>query len=116
MAHSLAPVIPILVASLTAPIVIWSNLYVQWTQRARGRRAVEAELARRGETALSIETVPVHRLPDRAGLCAIHAFRIEARTADGATTTHLWAYEPGLFTNRRAAGLKRLAHGIWIPA
>ena len=40
-----------------------------------------------------------------------------APLAGGAATTHLWAYEPGLVTAaRRPAGLKRLAHGIWIPA
>ena len=115
MPHHLATAAPILIVSLTTPIAIWTSLFAVWNaQRAHGRRAVEAELKRLGERAVSIENVPLRALVDRAGLTGFCVFRVSARAADGAATTHLWAYDPGLIANR--SGLKRLAHGIWIPA
>ncbi|HEY3947865.1 hypothetical protein [Phenylobacterium sp.] len=82
--------------------------------RALGRKEVEAGLARLGETAVSIEEIPLSGLPARTGLGAAVAFRIVARAADGAEVRHQWAYEPALLF-RRPRGLKQLAsNGIWI--
>jgi hypothetical protein len=118
VAHSLAPALPILIGSLTIPIAIWTTLYGVWNaQRVNGRRAVEAELTRLGERAVSIENVPLGELTDRAGLTGVWVFRVAGRRkADGSATTHLWAYEPGLAARFGGpGGLKRLAHGVWIP-
>jgi len=117
MAHSIAAALPILFASLTIPIAIWTSLFAVWhAQRVNGRRTVEAELKRLGERAVSIENVPLRELTDRAGLTGLCVFRVAARARDGSATTHLWAYEPGLAARFGGpGGLKRLAHGLWIP-
>lgn len=115
MTHSHAVVVPVLMATMASQIAIWGGLFAVWAgQRASGRRAVEAELRRLGERAVTIEAVPLREIADRAGLLSLHVFRVTARARDGATRTYLWAYEPGPATGSR--GLKRLAHGIWIPA
>jgi len=99
------------------PIVIWGGMFAALSaQRAAGRRAVQAELKRLGERAVSIENLPLHKVVDRAGLTSGCVFRVVARAADGAAVSHLWAYEPGLIKATGTPGLKRLAHGIWIPA
>jgi hypothetical protein len=116
--HSAASAIPTLVALLASQIVIWSCFFAaRAAQRANGRRAVEAELKRLGETAATVETVPLPALAGGAGLsggCVF--FQVASRAADGAARSHLWAYESGLISLRSPGGLKRLAHGIWIPA
>ncbi len=116
MHHSLMSALPFLIAPLASGFVIWSGLCVRAVQRAHGRRAIEAELSRLGETALRIDHVPLHTLVDKAGLSGAHVFRVAARAPDGSAKEHLWAYEPGLIKATRPDRLKRLAHGIWIPA
>jgi hypothetical protein len=118
MHHSLAAALPTLIVTLVTPIAIWGGMFAVWAeQRANGRRAVEAELRRLRERAVSIESVPLRKLADRAGLVSACVFRVAARARDGSARTHLWAYEPGLPARFGGpGGLKRLAHGIWIPA
>jgi hypothetical protein len=110
--------LPVLIVTLTMPITIWVGMFAVWAeQRASGRRAVEAELKRLGEHTVSIENVPSRELAYRAGLVSACVFRVAARARDGSARTHLWAYEPGLAARFGGpGGLKRLAHGIWIPA
>jgi hypothetical protein len=107
--------VPAIIAPLISGLAIWSVFGVRAVQRAAGRKAVEAELARLGERAVAIEDAALHGLPT-AGLVAGHVFRVDACDAKGAAITHLWAYEPGQIRTQRPQKLKRLAHGIWIPA
>jgi hypothetical protein len=88
---------------------------VKFAYRKRGRREVERMLASRGETLVALRNLPYGSLPTTTGLTSIVIFEVRARTGDGDERTYQWAYEPRVFP-WQTAGLKRLAHGIWIPA
>ena len=109
-----APILPVAVSTL---FIVVGGASAFWTVarfRRNGRRAIEQELARRGESPISISSVPLSALPERTGLASGFVYRIAARNADGAETSYMWAYEPALIA-RQPRALMRLAHGIWIP-
>ena len=113
----MSPAVPVsMLASLVAIAAgLWPALYVVRSRR-NGRKAVERELARRGERPVQIKPVPLWAIHDRAGLTGSAVFDVDARTADGQPRAYRWAYDPGLITAGGAVRLKRLEHGIWIPA
>jgi hypothetical protein len=110
---------PLLIPAVTTPLVIalsgWNFWRVKYAYRARGRRAVEQMLKARGETLVAIEDVPFCDLPVKTGLSSTVVFEVRARAADGQDRAYQWAYEPRIFP-WQSEGVKRLAHGIWIPA
>jgi len=93
----------------------WNLWRVRRAHRARGRRAVDSLLANRGETLVALRELKASALPTLTGLSSTVAFEVTARGRDGAEHTYQWAYEPRVFP-WQTEGLKRLAHGIWIPA
>lgn len=114
--HQFGPIVPVAVCSALAIVASgWNVWRIKFAYRARGRREVERVLASRGETLVGIEDVPFRDLAVRTGLTSFIAFEVRARTADGGEHAYKWAYEPRVFP-WETAGLKRLAHGIWIPA
>jgi hypothetical protein len=114
--HQFAPVVPVAVCmALAVAASGWSVWRVKFAYRKRGRREVERMLASRGETLVALKTLPFGALPTTTGLTSIVIFEVGARTSDGAERTYQWAYEPRVFP-WQSEGLKRLAHGIWIPA
>ena len=114
--HQFGPIVPVAVCSALAIAASgWNVWRVKFAYRARGRREVERMLASRGETLVAIEDVPFSRSAgedrpltplDLRG-SRPHGRRRRARLQ--------WAYEPRVFP-WETEGLKRLAHGIWIPA
>ena len=72
-------------------------------------------LASRGETLVAVKDLPFGSLPTATGLSSLVVFEVRARTRDGDERAYEWAYEPRVFP-WQSEGLKRLAHGIWIPA
>jgi hypothetical protein len=93
----------------------WNLWRIRRVHRARGRQAVDSLLANRGETLVALRELKVSALPTITGLSSTVAFEVTARSRDGAEHTYQWAYEPRVFP-WQTEGLKRLAHGIWIPA
>ncbi|HEX5263944.1 MAG TPA: hypothetical protein VFW13_10485, partial [Phenylobacterium sp.] len=93
----------------------WLIWQVNYVHRKRGRREVERTLAGRGETLVALKDVPFFSPLPKTGLSANVIFEVRARTAAGDERTYQWAYQPRLFP-WESEGLKRLAHGIWIPA
>jgi hypothetical protein len=110
---------PFIIPTVLTPLVIalsgWNFWRMKYAYRRRGRRQVERLLASRGETLVAIEDVPFCDLPVKTGLSTTVVFDIRARTAEGQDRTYRWAYEPRVFP-WQTEGVKRLAHGIWIPA
>jgi hypothetical protein len=114
--HQFAPIVPVAFTSaLAIACSAWSIWRVKFAYRARGRREVERLLASRGETLVALKNLPYGSLPVTTGLSTIVIFEVLARTREGGERTYQWAYEPRVFP-WQTEGLKRLAHGIWIPA
>jgi len=111
--HRLAPILPLLAINLLIVGGVLAGWRTHRLIRAKSVKAVEAEIARRGDRPVAIETVPLRALTARTGLSGAHVFRVTVRTAQGEETVHTWAYDVGLFADRRHA-LKRLSHGVWI--
>ena len=107
-----APIIASELASLTAVVASLSSIWLISSRRKRGRKVIEARLARLGETVVEISNKPFHGASwGTAGLAGgsiIH--RVVSRTAAGEERVREWAYDP-----TAAGGLKTFAHGIWIP-
>jgi hypothetical protein len=100
-------------SALVGLLSLWSSFRLLRTIPARGRRAVEAELGRRGENLVSIAKLPRHALMATAGLQSLVVFQVVARARNGETRTYRWGYRPrGLLS--RSEGLQRCAHGVWI--
>jgi hypothetical protein len=100
---------------LVIAVSIWRFWWIRHAYRARGRRAVERVLTNRGETLVDLRDLAFSEIPVRTGLSSTVAFEVRARTAGGDERTYRWAYEPRVFPWQSEA-VKRLAHGIWIPA
>ena len=115
--HQFAPILPVAITSLGAVAcsgwIIWR---VKYAYRARGRREVERMLADRGETLVALKDLPFSSLQVTTGLSTSPPviFEVRARTSNGDERTYEWAYEPRGFP-WQSEGVKRLAHGIWIP-
>jgi hypothetical protein len=113
--HQFGPWIP----AATSPLVIalsgWRFWLVKHAHRASGRRAVKQMLESRGETLVALRDLPFCEVPVKTGLSSTVVFEVRARTGNGGERTYEWAYEPRVFP-WQVEGLKRLAHGIWIPA
>ncbi len=114
--HGLTPaLVTSLIGSMTAIVAASSSFFTRKRFRRNGRRAVEQELARRGETPTLIAEMPISALSGRTGLgAAAFLFHVEARTTDGAPRVYEWAYEPALVARQRRA-LKQFAKSVWIP-
>jgi hypothetical protein len=116
--HQFAPIIPVAVCSALAVLCSgWLIWRVKFADRARGRREVERMLAGRGEALVAIKNLPFGLSQVTIGLSTSPPviFEVRARTSDGDERAYQWAYEARVFP-WQTAGLKRLAHGIWIPA
>ena len=114
--HQFAPILPVALCSLAAmALSAWNVWRIKYAHRARGRQAVERMLEARGETLVDLCDVPYSQLPVKTGLSTTVVFAVRARTVDGDERTYQWAYEPRVFPWQSEA-VKRLAHGIWIPA
>jgi len=113
--HQFGPWIPAAIAPLLIALSGWNLWRLKYAWRARGRREVERKLADRGETPVAVRELPIGAMQATPGLSAGAIFQVTARTAHGAEQTYEWAYEPRIFP-WQTEGLKRLAHGIWIPA
>jgi hypothetical protein len=116
--HQFAPILPVALCSAFAIACSgWTVWRVKFAYRARGRREVEHRLAERGETLVALKETPFSAMTATTGLSTSPPviFEVRARTADGDERTYQWAYEPRVFP-WQTEGLKRLAHGIWIPA
>ena len=113
--HPFSPLISVAFSALAIVLSSWNLWRVKFAYRRRGRREVERMLASRGETLVAIKDLPYGALPTTTGLNSIVIFEVRARTRDGDERTYQWAYEPRVFP-WQSEGLKRLAHGIWIPA
>jgi hypothetical protein len=114
--HQFAPVVPVILSSLVAVAASgWSVWRVKFAYRRRGRREIERMLASRGETLVALKDLPFSSPLPKTGLTTNVIFEVRARTADGDERTCQWAYEARVFP-WETAGLKRLAHGVWIPA
>jgi hypothetical protein len=111
--HRLAPILPLLAINLVIVGGVLAGWRTHRAMRAKGVKAIEAEIVRRGETPVAIESVPLRSLMERTGLSGAHVFRVTTRTAQGEEAVHMWAYDVGMFTDRGHA-LKRLSHGVWI--
>ena len=107
--------IPPAISLVVIGLSIWNFWRIRFAYRARGRREVERVLASRGETLLAIKDVPFSKLTVTTGLSTNVVFQVRARAGDGQEHIYEWAYEPRIFP-WQSEGLKRLAHGIWIPA
>ena len=110
-----APLISIACSMLAIAATGWMIWRVKYAHRKRGRREVERMLAGRGDTLVALKDVPFSSPLPKTGLSTNVIFEVRARAGDGVERTYQWAYEPRLFP-WGTAGLKRLAHGIWIPA
>jgi hypothetical protein len=113
--HPFGPWIPAAISPLIIALSGWNFWRVKHAYRVRGRREVQRKLADRGETLIAIRDLPIGVMQATPGLSTTVAFQVTARTAEGAEQTYEWAYEPRIFP-WQTEGLKRLAHGIWIPA
>jgi hypothetical protein len=114
--HQFAPIIPAVCSTLAVACSGWTIWRVKCAYRARGRREVERMLADRGETLVALQNRPFSSLQATTGLSTSPpVIEVRARTVDGDEHTYEWAYEARVFP-WQTAGLKRLAHGIWIPA
>jgi len=112
--HAFGPFIPPAISLVVIALTGWNLWRIKYAHRARGRRAVEQMLRSRGETLVALKDRPFSQLPAGMGLSSTVVFDIQARAADGEERTYAWAYEPKLFP-WQSEGVKRLAHGIWIP-
>ena len=110
-----APLISIACSTLAIAASGWMIWRVRYAHRKRGRQEVERMLASRGETLVALKDVPFSSPLPKTGLSANVIFEVRARTGDGDERTYQWAYEPRVFP-WESEGLKRLTHGIWIPA
>ncbi|HEY2357850.1 MAG TPA: hypothetical protein VGH86_10400 [Phenylobacterium sp.] len=110
-----APLISIACSMLAIAATGWMIWRVKYAYRRRGRREVERMLAGLGEALVALKDVPFSSPLPKTGLSANVIFEVRARTGAGDERTYQWAYEPRLFP-WQSEGLKRLAHGIWIPA
>jgi hypothetical protein len=113
--HPFSPLISIAFSSLASACSGLSIWRVKFAYRKRGRREVERMLASRGETLVAIKDMPFSSPLPKTGLTTNVIFEVRARTGDGDERTYQWAYEPRVFP-WQSEGVKRLAHGIWIPA
>ena len=113
--HPYSPFIPPAISLLAIALTGWNLWRIRYAHRARGRRAVEQILTRRGETLVALTDVPFNHVRVRTGLSSTVVFAVRARTPDGDERTYELAYEPRVFP-WQLEGVKRLAHGIWIPA
>lgn len=114
--HQFGPIVPVAACSILAMATsTWNIWRIKFAYRARGRGAVEQMLKARGETLVDLSDVPFSQLPVTTGLSSNVVFAVRARTAEGEERTYRWAYEPRVFPWQSEA-VKRLAHGIWIPA
>ncbi|WP_372785674.1 hypothetical protein [Phenylobacterium sp.] len=113
--HQFASLIAIAAGLLTIVLLIWNFWRMKHAYRGRGRQAVERMLKSRGETLVDLQDVAFGEVPVKTGLSATVVFKVRARTADGDERTYEWAYEARVFPWQSEA-VKRLAHGIWIPA
>jgi len=112
--HQFARLIPLAIAPLISGLATWSAWRLRATYRKRGRQAVERLLKSHGEALVAIKDVPLSALRETTGLSAAAIFEVRARTGEGDERTYQWAYEPRVFP-WQSEGLKRVAHGIWIP-
>jgi hypothetical protein len=116
--HQFAPILPVAVCSALAVACSgWTVWRMKFAYRARGRREVERMLAGRGETLVAIKELPFSLSQATTGLSTSPPviFEVRAHASDGDERTYQWAYEARVFP-WQTEGLKRLAHGIWIPA
>jgi len=113
--HPFSPYIPAAISLAVIGLSSWNFWRIRFAYRARGRREVERLLASRGETLVAIRDLPFGEITEKSGLSTTVVFEVRARAADGDERTYQWAYEPRVFP-WQTEGLKRLAHGIWIPA
>jgi hypothetical protein len=115
---TIPPYSPVISVAFSMLAIVASGLSIwrmKYAYRAHGRREVGRVLASRGETLVAIRDLPFTTPLPKTGLSAIVIFEVRARTSNGDERTYQWAYEPRVFP-WQSAGLKRLAHGIWIPA
>ena len=112
--HALGPFIPPAISLLVIALTVWNLWRIRYAHRARGQSAVEQMLRSRGETLVALKDLPFSKLPAGMGLSSTVVFDIRARGADGEERAYQWAYEPKVFP-WQSEGVKRLAHGIWIP-